>query len=1003
MENSNTKNSNTELKYQLTFDLGKRHEAHIENLGTFFSRQNGDTIENAHPYFEEEYKMTLAIIDYIVSHQAQNSHNTILISGSRGAGKTSFLHTIRAGLEKRNCNQDYGNNAPVNNNSFGNSAINNTSFYCLPEIDPSYFDENRNILKTVITLMFKQAKNRYMKKTGDCSDADFTELWKQFENVNKTLKCVDGKQTESYTLEGLNEYSDAADLREQMEHLVSAFLKICGDSNGFLVLLIDDLDMNVSYAAEMMEQIRKFLMIKKLIILISANLEQLQSEMREYYSKSFVTAKNTGLTIDIDDLATKYLLKMFPPKRRIFLDDAKQHLIETRLIIKGTSSSEATFENYNGENNQGLSLQKVLLSLLWDRTRLLFIPKKNQLHPLIPSNMRELFQFIAVLADMEPTDEPKDGKLFSNERDYEKIRRNIITFKNYIINIWVPTHLSEDERRLIHNMPKDIEEVNKYLVQAINKVGNKYKHNDHYDNSNYTMVVSDDSFFTIANRISYITNFPSNVSYGDLLLLIHRYETYFTDSHERNFIYAIKILYTILLFETTILILQEENHTYPIQTLIGGTLYQPRYFILTQIWDWELLKIIDSQFPDNDHNYPHYHMLEQNEIKNPYFVLYYGKQRPNRQYPTHPYDTKKTFSSSDGRFDLLAPMINILNPMQVNKRYSGDCEFLENSPETLWINKHCKFSDTKNTQYTNTLLPIFSVDLMLEYLASNQYYNDIVIHNDFNREMETRVQKFAQKASEYSSIGHFPTTQQILINLEKNIETNDIELQIQTRELTRLYEERNSLTSQSLEIDFKIKEIKEYIEITRNEVNELSAQIEKRKNSNVVDFNSLNSTLENLEKTRTDKKLELKNKYEQQDRISTDRQNLYADIRNNHKLLDMTSNTIQKLKEKKVALANEKERRTTGDKSQLENEYINIEKNICEHFTNLENLKNYYEKVLWETVTIRAFEQIEINTTIRETYRNIFETGKDVVFQEKYAGGDGPKTEAVQKTEVNTK
>lgn len=619
--------SNTELKYQLVFDLNKRHEAHLETLDSLFKGTTNTQNDNDQDtkkedlfpaFFQEKYKDVFDTLEYIVKRKKGEKekkeekksdkfddyiHNVILISGSRGSGKTSMLHSIGKHLETKN--------------------VSGQEFTCLPPIDPSYFDQNRNILKSVLSKMFKMAKNKFNGKS--CYEADFTDLWKSFERVYKTLEYVDGAKKECYTLEALNESSDASDLRDQMQKLISSFLKAIGENDNILVLLIDDLDMNVSFAAEMMEQIRKFLMVDNLIILVSANLEQLQSEMREYYSKEFQNVvKNSDLNIDIDDLAAKYLLKMFPPKRRIELDDNKKNLLQTALILEDSSrkDSKERFKKYNGDNRN--SLQKVLLTMLWDKTRLLFIPKKDQLHPLIPTTMRELFQFIAVLADMKEVEEPMNGNLFINQENYEKIKKNLAVFKSYFLNIWVSHHVSEDEKQLILNMPQDIEEVNKYLIQAINKVGNKYKEEkiskDHFsilknDKENpvlsYTMVSNDDPHFSVANRISNISNEPSNVSYGDLTMIISKYETYFEDSRERNFIEAVKIRYTILLLETLFFsqdsINFNDSHITNIQKLIAGTLYHPSYFKLIHpiVSDKEIFT--DLNEGDVPCNFPHFH------------------------------------------------------------------------------------------------------------------------------------------------------------------------------------------------------------------------------------------------------------------------------------------------------------------------------------------------------------------------------------------------------------
>ena len=167
------------------------------------------------------------------------------------------------------------------------------------------------------------------------------------------LGKMDASKETNYTLEALNEFSKASELKGLMQKLIDQFIKILPqDENGgksvdYLVLVIDDVDMNVSYAATMLEQIRKFLMLDHLVILMSANMEQLKNEMCEFYSRAFIQTlkgSNEDLVVDVEDLATKYLLKIFPTSRRIHVENPSKRLLDTELRIIADSSNDAVQE-----------------------------------------------------------------------------------------------------------------------------------------------------------------------------------------------------------------------------------------------------------------------------------------------------------------------------------------------------------------------------------------------------------------------------------------------------------------------------------------------------------------------------------------------------------------------------------------------------------------------------------------------------------------------------------
>lgn len=735
----------------------------------------GSQKESKNLYFFEEYQKSITIIKEIISDWPCPSKNTdlcqrmkcqwdnlavnnrILFHGQRGSGKTSVTLSVAKSLEGH--------------------GIGSATFKVLPIINPCYFDNDTNILKTILSNMFEMAKCIIKKEDNDNQRNEHEELLKQFEEVYRLLGCIESPNKEKHTLETLNEISKASGMREAMQKLVDKFIKILPCKAKYLVLVIDDVDMSVAYAATMLEQINKFLELDNLIILISANLDQLYNEMREHYSKAFEKTlgdENQSPSIDVEDLASKYLLKLFPASRRINVERPVSQLLQTELFIN--------------DEKRG-NLQKVVLSLIWEKTRLLYVPKdaEHTLHPVIPTNLRELAQLITLLQNMEEVEIGHDEKkqmLFADKRAYENCQRNINTFKNYFLNIWVPTHLSVDEEQVFLNIPSDITEINKHLINSINVIGTKNKkrlmsrevgldmivrnaEDVNIDRDIYTMVSPNDPRFVKANKISDIFNQPSNYSYGDLLLMIDKYETYFESEENRRFTNAIKIYYSILLFETMFFksndvvynvdkwkqnetekrieeikkeggevkvnIIKKEvdkawfefcKRTIPIQRLIGGTVYYPNYF-----------EIIPSEYfkqkgPSFDAKRAFYHKLLAEDKKRigkeyPLFsVLYYGDIRPDRYDTKHIYDTTYDNNADvDGTrfvtFDILSILSNMLNPWHTISRLDDPdrCSLWKKGLE-IW-GDYCAIIGHSITT-PNSILPFYSVDVML-LILKNQY------------------------------------------------------------------------------------------------------------------------------------------------------------------------------------------------------------------------------------------------------------------------------------------
>lgn len=757
-----------------------------------------EIVGNKDILFEKEYEKAQIAIEDIVSQQLKSNgnscyedrpliNNRIIFTGQRGSGKTSALLSLKNHLKI------YGIDIP-NKKKNGNSNI---SFYCLPTIDPSYFDGKNNILTTVLSSMFSDAKKVMEKydKQGERRRNEYEDLLKNFAKVYKALgQIMPSGNNQSFTIEKLNDVSNASDINSLMDRLLKSFKRFLKDDNDKLykfLLVIDDLDMNVACAADMMEQVRKFLSLDDMVILMSANIDQLHYEMCEHYSKAFVNTmndKDQARFIEVEDMASRYLLKLFPTSRRINVEHPISQLLNADLAFPELDENgDVVRIDENGKvakdgkgdvkyKKKG-NLQSTILSLIWGKTRLLFVPGKNELHPIIPTNLRELVQFIDVVEGMDDV-QHKKGKLFSSIKEYEKCKNNISKFKEYFIKTWVPTNLSIEEENVFYSVPEKVDEVNKYLINAINVIGSNNKRRlmsrevdldiieknaegVTIDRDIYTMVSPNDPRFVKANKISDIFNQPSNYSYGDLLLMLDKYETYFESERDRRFSNAIKIYYSILLFETmfyrsncinynapkgetddeiAINLKDRVNDIIPIQRLIGGTIYYPNYFeIITS-------KYFKQKGPSYDAKRAFYHKVKEDETDDmPLFsVLYYGDIRPDRYDTKHVYDTTFEHDSEvDGEryktFDILSIINNILNPWQTIGRAMGSEPHIGKWKEKIdeWGTFYCHDNKEKPL-YPNTILPFYSVDMMLRYIRKSYDIQEICndIKNDYFKKEE---------------------------------------------------------------------------------------------------------------------------------------------------------------------------------------------------------------------------------------------------------------------------
>lgn len=771
-------------KYTFTFKKSFSQKVYVEKIDE--NEINNKTLETSSMFFIDEFRQVFEIIkelgkaqDQIVEAKDEDSYksssrnnNLILFTGQRGSGKTSAIESVAKYLH--------------------NNTYEEKTYYCLPMIDPSFFTKDTNLLKTVLSRVFGEAKFLMKKQNKKDASSSYDKLLKAFDKVQKALGVLEESGKLRFNMESLNETSEALEMNKLMQYLVDEFrnylFSIEDKKVDKLILVIDDIDMNVSCAADMLEQVRKFLMLDNLIVIMSANLKQLQNEICERICGSYPNSlkdNNSDVADDVEDQATKYLLKVFPTSRRVHVENPAERLVDTFLKIEDDS-----------EKREG-PLQNLILTMIWEKTRLLFVPKDAEkgvgvsrtLHPIIPTNLRELSHFLEMLVKLPgiPVGEVgnKGAKLFSKIEYYNQCKENFYTFRNYILKNWIPNRLSLEEERVFENIPSDITEINKHLINSINVIGTKHKkrlmsrevdleiiarnaEDVKIDRDIYTMVSPNDPRFVKANKISDIFNQPSNYSYGDLLLMIDKYETYFESDEDRRFTNAIKIYYSMLLFETmyfnsTNVIYDfktandEEtdilHHIIPIQKLIGGTMYYPNYFeIITS-------KYFSQKGPSFDAKRAFYHKMELRDVEHgenkktrkplecPLFsVLYYGDVRPDRYDMKHIYDT--TFegdSNVDGvryaTFDILSVLNNMLNPWQTIKRSEDTPTKNDQSEMSYWqdiikVWEKCCTVEGSTISYPNSILPFYSVDLMLSYLRNSVQVSTIIEEQDYDTNRE---------------------------------------------------------------------------------------------------------------------------------------------------------------------------------------------------------------------------------------------------------------------------
>lgn len=397
---------------------GQRFEAYIEE------KINEDSL------FFHEYEMAVNSLNNIweiqaddienIRYTAEKPNNIIAFCGERGSGKSSIMLSFVRAVENSYKNEDELRfSDKIRENNWKSRII----------VDPSMFDGVHNILDVVLAHIYYEFNAAYENNNQMIEPYEREKILHQLSKVYKNLsiiknkdKMLDDEYDESGNISKLRKLGESTLLRKELSVLVDMYLKFIsgrGDEKKCkkLLLAIDDLDLCNENVYEMSEQIRKYLVVPNIIIVMAVRIEQLEMGIEEKYRRAF---KNTlaeqgshdYLEQEMRNMAEHYATKLIPKARRIYLPVLRSDQIELEKDWGQGNSTETNSKNIECE----------IIELIREKTGINFIPAEGGDSYLIPEILRDLVNFISLLKQMESPGE--DLKIKVN---------NIIELKVYFI------------------------------------------------------------------------------------------------------------------------------------------------------------------------------------------------------------------------------------------------------------------------------------------------------------------------------------------------------------------------------------------------------------------------------------------------------------------------------------------------------------------------------------------------------------------------------------------
>lgn len=454
----------------------------VKEAENFYESQERRTINQCHQEKEENLNFY--------------SNNIISFTAGRGQGKTSALRSFATNL----C--DF----PINDRLLPKLIEKHpkSRFYVLPLIDPTMLEKRDSVLKTIFSRLFHIFQKEVEKV--DCQHSTFsnqehlskiaTMFADCFESID-TIKDQHKPNVTSYgdSLEELSRLGDSSNLKKQCYDLVSEFLSLFypeTKKNAFLVLQIDDADMNVNNAFEIMEDLRKYCMIPNVIILVATDLRQFEQIVEQHFMKEFTERikhygeNSTGICLK---LAQNYVEKLLPARHQISLPDIDRAIQNPQLQVNLRYITQEQ-EHLPAKSLPCYDYQMKLLSEIQQKFGIFLHKREKQLHYFLPKTMRTLSHFKVFLesvpnitvegrTDLAPaTDEMMYYFMFDDFWNAEpKLvalqlwQENLSKLMDYFLSSWASMNLSWVERNFLEKLHATPHHLKKsYIIEEISRL-----------------------------------------------------------------------------------------------------------------------------------------------------------------------------------------------------------------------------------------------------------------------------------------------------------------------------------------------------------------------------------------------------------------------------------------------------------------------------------------------------------------------------------------------------
>jgi hypothetical protein len=551
---------------------GKQMTITIKYGHEFKINRNEDICEDNffYPIYEQALNQLEEIVKYGEAESIKSSqdylNNIIAFCGERGQGKSSAMLSFSDALK---------NAQKKNSNEFSRMISGlNRNFYVLDSIDPTQMETNENIISIILSKMFVEFKktweNRQSSKQSPSEIAERNDLLEKFRKCYSHIQTIKAKsesleRQDSFeeSLQELLRLGDSSKLKEDIGQILKSFFKLHTPNYRYmLVLQIDDTDLNIHKAYEIVEDLRKYFSMPDVVILMASKIEQLcdivEQQVREDYA---VLLRSTYATQDKSQnnsarfrrthttqdephqIAAKYIGKLIPENRRIYLPEpsAIPDRVDEKITIRYIKVEDGKEIDILGENTKKLRFQDRIHQFIFRKIGIRFSKPETGASPIIPKTMRGLVDLLAILSRLEDYGVALPDTVEAKVRELDNKRKlhNLLKFEQYFLKNWVSSNIDKTYAGFLLDLASvpTIEKHRRIITDIYNILENSDEFSL-YGREDRRKGISETKRYQYKDK-------PSFYSVGDVMDALVKLEDMLQLNTVDSFCFAVRILYTI--------------------------------------------------------------------------------------------------------------------------------------------------------------------------------------------------------------------------------------------------------------------------------------------------------------------------------------------------------------------------------------------------------------------------------------------------------------------------